>query len=298
MKRILAAAASLTAVTVSTAAILTGSTPGSAGSSPIPAVQPITVPAIQLPLDSSYPTAEQDMRLQRADMVARRACLRGMGLDMSVPDTYTPGQVAGKHQRLFGLLDPVEGAAVGYHGWGDPSEADRAREADVASRQVPAPVLRALLGEDPGTGVRVAGPEGGCVGQAARQLAAHGGGWDSGFLDSAALGAGDRSREDSSLVAAMQRWSSCMADAGYEYPDPLAAIDDPKWATERASEAERAVAANDAVCKDRTDLIAVWTSVTAEQQRAAMVTQKDSLAKDATALRITLDNADRVLHLG
>src|SRR5205823_14551075 len=49
------------------------------------------------------------------------------------------------------------------------------------------------------------------------------------------------SRQDSRVRAVFSAWSSCMREAGFSYADPMAANDDPAFATEQPRSEERRV---------------------------------------------------------
>lgn len=294
--RVLSASAAVAVAAVAVAAVGTSDAGPFATQPVIPAVAPVSVPAIVLPLDSYRPTSDQALLIQRAEAVARQDCLQSLGLHLPIPTQAFPVNAPGAHSRLFGVLDPVEGAKVGYHGYGDPAALDRARETEVAAMQDPA-IQAALTGRDPGTGQEAAAPvpSGGCLAVANRRLSLNGGGWKPQLVESLELAAGDAAARDPRVRNAVAAWIACMGEAGYSYPDPLAAGDDPRWATSQPTDAERAVAATDALCKDRTRLIPAWTAVTAEHQRTLIAQNETRLAADREELAATVRNAKSIV---
>ncbi|MFK4299275.1 hypothetical protein ABH924_004456 [Arthrobacter sp. GAS37] len=67
---------------------------------------------------------------------------------------------------------------------------------------------------------------------------------------------------DSRYVRVSNQWSACMKAEGFEYRDPIAAIDDVKWrGTEKATALEVAVATADVRCKVETNLVGLGAAV-------------------------------------
>ncbi|MFI6396470.1 hypothetical protein ACIBI5_54205, partial [Nonomuraea sp. NPDC050540] len=68
------------------------------------------------------------------------------------------------------------------------------------------------------------------------------------------------------------RWSACMARQGFRYPDPLTAITDRQWSTNKIGAQEIRTARADVRCKENTGLVDVWAEAESRIQRRAIRT--------------------------
>ena len=96
---------------------------------------------------------------------------------------------------------------------------------------------------------------------------------------------------DPAYVQAVRKWSACMSEHGYTYPDPQAALNDGKWHDDRmadkASAAQIATATADVQCKMSTNLIGVAVAVHAAYDQQYI----DAHADQLTAYRERLQQA-------
>ncbi len=63
---------------------------------------------------------------------------------------------------------------------------------------------------------------------------------------------------ESSVTNAFAKWSACMRRSGFGYATPLDAMNDRRFETAAPTGLEKSVAHADAVCKQQTNVIAVW----------------------------------------
>jgi hypothetical protein len=112
-------------------------------------------------------------------------------------------------------------------------------------------------------------PDGGCVGEAQRQLGAEiPADIDVDLVENLAFSAFKRSESDSRIEAATVKWAECMLAVGYQYAAPSEAAGDPRWAEppDHASPAEIAVATADVECKHKVNFGGVWLAVESAYQ--------------------------------
>lgn len=222
---------------------------------------------IALPLDAYVQDFADRQTVLRAEYALTKACVERFGLEFQAPawdkstaDVPSGGQPT--HYRLYGLLDEDHAEQMGYHSYGQESP----DEATYAQRDPAASLLAAgKLGGGTYKGITI--PDGGCIGEARREVE---GTTDLSLVDRLAADAWTESQRDSRVVAAFAAWSTCMTDAGYNYRTPMAADDDPKWGGEQASAEEIAVAVADVGCKKSTNLAGIRMAVEAAYQRVAM----------------------------
>ncbi|MEV0388786.1 hypothetical protein [Nonomuraea sp. NPDC050643] len=213
---------------------------------------------ISLPLDGHRLTLEEDLLLQRAEGHLVVVCMARFGVTYEPPEPR-PGLSSAGHERLYGLLDPEIAANWGYTG-------ENSAGLGTAQARPPAPERHEeLLTGSPERGT---GPDGGCVGEARRDLAAGSQQADENLIIDLAYVAGVRAEADGRVRAAFARWSACMAAAGFDYEDPWEPNNHP-WPHDdgTVSRQEKAVATADVRCKHETNLAGVWNTVAAAHQR-------------------------------
>ncbi|MBV2152681.1 hypothetical protein [Kitasatospora sp. SUK 42] len=220
------------------AALMSGCTArdGSAPAGPpaLGAVPTITEAGqVGLPTDPYLVTPAQNRLLVQARDAVTAECMRGFGF-AGRPTTVLGEEEAERARRtrgtLYGYFDTDRAGARGYD-----LNVRFANQSAPADTRPPASAAEqiALSGIDPATRQAVPSldgrpvPPGGC----ARQ------GLDA-FHDADGLAYGEGAMpdggpkvpaDDPRITAAYAAWSRCMKDEGYDYPDPVAAISDPKW---------------------------------------------------------------------
>ncbi|GAA3754510.1 hypothetical protein [Salinactinospora qingdaonensis] len=196
-----------------------------------------------------------------AEDLLTRACMREVGLDWQVltPMSHDPAPLS---RRRYGVLDPEMARHYGYH-LPPPSEEMAARDRVWQQREeLPKNQEQAVYGTD---------DQEGCWDQAREQL--HADVVDPGEpslyeFESEAFEAATQTGE---VTAVFDEWSACMREEGFDYADPLSAVGDSVWTrADQASQREVAAATADVACKDRTDLVQVWSKVESRLQEEAI----------------------------
>jgi len=243
---------------------------------------------LRLPLDDYYLSVAEGQRLARAGRALLNQCVRGFGFDYTAPDPVRTGPRTWTERR-YGLTDPAQ-AAGGY--WaadrvtaatsGRPANTSTAAEGDVVTGRG-AQVVR---------GRRV--PAGGCADEAQRRLAA---GSPAGADQTLAQRLGSDtffgSQRDPRVRAVFSQWSACMRAAGFNYAAPLDPPGDARF--QRAvSPVEIATARADVACKQRTNLVGVWFTVEADQQRPLVEANRAALRLARAAFQAELAVAAQV----
>lgn len=126
-------------------------------------------------------------------------------------------------------------------------------------------------------------PEGGCIGQAQREV--EGAAAGSTVTNELGYAAWEASNTDSRVLAGFSEWSRCMATAGFDYKTPMDANNDQRWAGPKASSEEIAVAVADVKCKKVTNLVGIRLAVDTAYQLRAIAANSEKLQ----SLRVALD---------
>ncbi|MFJ5550849.1 hypothetical protein [Streptomyces sp. NPDC093225] len=104
-----------------------------------------------------------------------------------------------------------------------------------------------------------------------------------------------RAKEAPEVVAAFRAWSSCMAERGYRYKQPLDASDDPRFATRDVTAEEIAAATADISCRDRTHVAKVWWQAETGLQTASLEKHAETLNKSRKDMETAVKAAAAVL---
>ncbi|MFI1769278.1 hypothetical protein ACH41H_45650 [Streptomyces sp. NPDC020800] len=194
----------------------------------------------------------------------------------------------------YGVDDPDQAAEHGYH--------NRKQEESSQPLEWPADQYVALTGQfDSGDSHRAHGhpvPEGGCLGQATRNIygSAPGSAKINGIkvtgyysLPFALWSESHKAaRKDPAWKKADRAWSACMKKQGFRYPDPDGASLDSAWlGTQKPSGKERKTAAADARCKLDTDYIGTVHAIETRAQKTVIGKHR----KDLDALRAAQERA-------
>jgi hypothetical protein len=254
---------------------------------PLGPVAPVTSPVpaglLDLPFDDYRPTFAEQSEIQRARTILARACLRERGVRLDVPDDVPiPGVIdVEPNLRRYGVIDETSAAGFGYH---FPRTADETRWQQARAR------WSASLTEDQRMALF---GEGGCTEQADAELTEV----DDGFFVSADFQSLRTSAKDQRVVAATAAWRTCMAEQGYDYPDPDAAISDPRWDLDAAAipRAELDTATADVRCKASSRLVETWHEVEVGVQQEEIRRDAGRFAGLASANEKRLASARRVL---
>ncbi|MFH8679546.1 hypothetical protein [Streptomyces lydicus] len=212
---------------------------------------------LRLPLDAYGSTAAETYAVEDAQDLLMRRCMNQLGLEWQTLPRVAPGDIAPPNLRRYGVV-PAEAARYGYHPRPDPPSVTRRDHAWDARGALPAAIQRAAYGTS-GTG--------GCLKTAQHQLVGDTAPPDYDAFNRLTEAALKSSRRAPEVRDALRTWHACMAKAGLDYPDPLAAAGSPRWNTAGPTPTERRTARADAACQQSTKLVAVWAAAETRIQR-------------------------------
>ncbi|MCE7001966.1 hypothetical protein LWC34_03840 [Kibdelosporangium philippinense] len=221
------------------------------------------------------------MRLQELEILKARntlmeRCLASHGITYTLP-MIDPERDAAKLRR-HGLVDAGEAAKYGYR---DPAVfATSDVKAKSVADQPPPDVVAVITGTRDGkVGGREVSPEG-CAGEANQTLVPDARPGQEPVSFELSMRSHEVTRTAPPVIAAAGAWSRCMAEAGFDYSDPDAAIKDPAFSSGRASEHEIAVATQDVRCKQRAKWVRTWVAVERVVQDMLARRRADDLARE------------------
>lgn len=259
------------------------------------------------PLDAYEATPEQTNTLNRAQGVLIGQCMQRFGFTYQAVEQSVPSATK-SNARVFGLSDPDTAAQFGYR---TPGMTDAPARPTPVTEPTAAEIL-ALHGEndiEPGTmpqnldeaeksggsSVKFNGkavPVGGCIRESFLQLYARKANEvDILFVFNLKGEAESKTREDSRVRAVNERWSQCMAKAGYKVTSPLQATKELGFSGGTlSSPAAVTTAKADVRCKQEVNLIGVYYAVTTayQQQRTEKNGETLALAKEQLESRLQL----------
>ncbi|MEV4637045.1 hypothetical protein AB0J80_06800 [Actinoplanes sp. NPDC049548] len=240
-----------------------------------------------LPLEPYRESSATLPRSAQAQQVLIEKCVQRFGL------RYTPPAEAGSSvvgaERRYGIADA---AAAREHGYHVPPPSGR----PAPETKPPPDTVAVLFGDGPSRHNGQAVPEGGCVGEARRKLAAGAPAvGDARLAEELSAETFDQAWRHSRARTAVTAWSACMRQAGYDYADPLKANDDPAFRTPEPTAREIAVARADVTCKEQSDLVDVLASVETAYQDRAVRRHAAELATLKESFAVRERNAARVL---
>ncbi|MEU0133462.1 hypothetical protein ABZ172_05400 [Streptomyces sp. NPDC006296] len=225
----------------------------------------------RLPIAAYSYTEAQNADIGAAEDVLTERCMKRLG----IPYTAVQAPEASRaSDRRYGLSSAEDAARYGYH---LPPKASF-----NPNKGLDAPTLVALYGRsagiegtaDPSLDV----PPRGCRGEAADSLDE-----DHRYRAGAETASGiarrsyQQATQDSRVREAVRRWSGCMADRGYTYSDPMAALGDERFLDKPVTEREVETARADMECKAEVRLLQTWFSV-------ETAVQKDMIADGSAEL--------------
>jgi hypothetical protein len=249
----------------------------------VPATAAVPADQLALPFDRYRLSFAEESEIGRARTVLAQACLRERGVRLDVPhDVRTPGVLdLTPNLRRYGVVDEATATQFGYHFPRTAAEARRQWDNDRWSNSLTEPQRMALFGE------------GGCTEQADIALTDV----DDDFFVDADFQSLRTSGADPRVVAATAAWRACMAEQGFDYPDPNAAISDRRWDLDAvdipAAEVDTALA--DVRCKASTRFVETWHAVEVGVQQEEIRRDSGRFAGLADARAKRLAAARRVL---
>jgi hypothetical protein len=245
--------------------------------------------ALTLPADRYLWTEQETERVRRAEDALLTACVARFGLVLPPAPALPNLAPATRTARRYGLTSAGEAARTGY----------RLPAALAANgRPQPSPtrpdstVLTVLHGTADEVGGRPV-PDGGCLAEADRRLGA---GQQVGVSDLAQDLNGqswELSFAHPLVTRAFTEWSACMAESGFRYPDPMAAMNDDRF-TGEPSAAEKETAQRDIACKRAHNTTGTWYSVEVAVQRALIDRNRPGLDEALRHKSDQLARADAV----
>ncbi|GGQ21698.1 hypothetical protein [Streptomyces roseolilacinus] len=261
-----------------------GSAPAPGTAAPSPAARQ-TGQRLRLPLDAYVSDVAETHAVEDAQDVLMRPCMNALGLEWKPLPRVDARDLAPWNLGRYGA-DAADAVRHGYHSPPDPPSVVRRDRAWDERDALPDRVLRAAYGP---TG------RGGCLEVARRRLVGDTAPPDYGAYNQLTGTALETSRRTPEVRAAAGRWSACMAEAGFDYPDPLAAATDERWRTPEPTPAERATARADAACQRTSGVMAVWAAAETRVQHGLIRRNADRLREAKARKDRWLAAARRVL---
>ncbi|MFE9453049.1 hypothetical protein [Streptomyces sp. NPDC006739] len=247
---------------------------------------PVDPKHLTLPLDDYRILNKDILVIDRARVVLLKSCMRRFGVDLPVrAEDKVPGPQY-DNERRYGLADAAEAARSGYHLFEKPVTPD------TYSRKE-----KQLLDGTVTVSNGVSVPKGGCAGEAARKLSTEDA-QEFNLVQKLNMSSYVASKKDPAVQEASRRWSSCMKNSGYSYPDPMAAINDSKFSGPTLGPDEKSVAKADVRCKQKVGFVAVWSTVETGYQHALIDHDKSKLAVLKARKAEIVKRADAVVRGG
>jgi hypothetical protein len=241
---------------------------------PITAVQPAPISpdsaAKPLPLTTYIATDEQRHLVAHAFLTLVNRCMVAAGFPAR---TTTSGKTASPPESWrYGVNDLDVAATHGYHTL--PQYHHSQPDHTANEPPVTADEEHAYSGGDAG----------GCLGQAQRRLGGHDNVnyMDDQLAQSLNIVGFDLSHRDPRVVQVIEQWRTCMRTAGFAATDPTTPVNRADAPEPTAAEIDTAKA--DVLCKQHTELVAVWHGVEAGYQQALIEANAIELDKGRTSV--------------
>jgi hypothetical protein len=256
----------------------------------IPQVIPVVdVKTLGLPLDRFTLDAKQSNLVERARVVLVVECLRDLGFEQETPPP-PPVSEEGRYTQRYGITEDAHARNHGYHP--APGAESTGGEDGFSLEPVERQVVTGQRTSIDGKQV----PQGGCGAEAERKLS-EGVKYDLPelFFEKLLSKAFEDAREDSRVRAAFGVWSACMRKSGFDYPDPWAANNDPRWLrTEVPSKEETATATADVACKRESNVVNINAAVERAYQERVIERNPAPFAKLRARVDAQVRNARAV----
>ncbi|WP_406124244.1 hypothetical protein [Streptomyces sp. NBC_00989] len=236
---------------------------------------------LRLPLDKYLLTADEQKIISQAREALIKKCMTRLGAQYEPTEQEASPEI-GNNERRYGLNDIELAKESGYHLPGLDQQ---------PSENYSKTILKLLRGGiDTYKGVSV--PAKGCLGEAQGEL-------NEVKTQESLQGAQDlnvksyqESQKDPAVIAAFKEWSKCMNAAGHKYTDPIAAINDKEFSTSKPGEHERKVAVADVLCKEKVNIISIWSSVESTYQMSLIKENSRGLEEGENAKLRTIGVAN------
>lgn len=246
------------------------------------------------PMDSYHLSSEERTTITRADDVLVRECMRRYGFDYTLPDRAGEPTL---ENRVIGIVDKKSATRYGYKPAGYLEHANRVKEAKSKQPKWTPEMMSVLNGVGKSKINGVAVPEGGCSAEAHGKLGMKldGKPGDESLVLRLEAMSGDLAEADSRLKAAFEKWSSCMAERGFDYRDPWQANNDPAFGEEVATQREIDTATADVACRTRQNVNGIWVAVRSAYQNRIIAANADELRNHQSTSAEQLQMATNVL---
>jgi hypothetical protein len=223
-----------------------------------------------LPVERYLESYPQEVTIQKAKNKAIKECMAGFGqkFDPPEPGVNPPGDGynAANIKRRYGLTDVDDVKQNGYQAPTSPNGEVEAYDLDGADANL-AYDLTVPFGHDvPDTLNGKKLPEGGCLGEANRQI----GTFDNSIAEDINLKSYAAFRTDPEVKNVTAKWASCMKSKDFAESSPLDAV-------AHATPDDAAKANADVACKKSTNLVPVYFAAEQSLQNKAITEHQGGL---------------------
>jgi hypothetical protein len=261
-----------------------------------------------LPLDGYLLSPQQSSAIGNAYTVLLSRCMARFGFTQPLPDVGGPNPNYGPSSSLrisghFGPQSASFAARWGYHPEGGLPADDPVLSVPKVTPEMATALSGSSTRQKFGPGGQVINgqqvPDHGCVGEANKRLtgAVDGSaGVDAQLATDLEFETMTRSEQDSRVRAVFAKWSACMANRGYHYADPLAALDDPQWGQTRlATQKEIQTAVADQACRQENNVVGVWYAVDYAYEKQAVDAHAEALGDVIANIQAQLNAAAQAM---
>ncbi|GGT28217.1 hypothetical protein GCM10014713_22270 [Streptomyces purpureus] len=243
-----------------------------------------------LPLQAYMPDQGQQELIRDARESLVASCMKRHGF------AYKPAQKLPQYgpksltDLRYGIHDATVAARYGYKPAVDLAAVAEQERRAMQSSVLPPEQEAVLTGQ---AGAKAA-PPGGCLGEAHRKIVGTGEA-ESTLPQDLANQAYIKSKESAAVRKAFSGWSACMKSQGYQYAEPMDAVNDRRFASRKAGPLELATAKADIGCREQNSVIKAWYAAEAELQKGAVERNAERLRTVKSDLAQAVKNAARVL---
>jgi hypothetical protein len=253
--------------------------------------------SVVLPLDA-YEVADNEAVLARAKTALAQQCMRAKGLDLPASLMDQTGPSSPPPSVLYGVIDMDSAKTYGYRL--PPQQSGAGRQADASHDDITPAIADAYFENTRQNKL-------GCAGEARQKLNTAKVEDADGFVNDLRQESSVAANGDSRVKAVTAKWSSCMKNAGFDYPDPQAPAHDhgllgkglptPAGAAlPPPSPDEIAVAVTDVTCKRQSQYLTTVALVTAAYQKEVIDKQAQRLKQGQDVWKQEVQDANKVLE--
>ncbi len=254
---------------------------------PVVLALPADLEKIEYPLDAYRNEAERSGLIEWAWNKAVQHCLTRFGFDIAI-GLQQPEPPRSAESR-YGMVNAEKAATHGYTG------APIAEPQPMTlSERIPAQAVAIFDGSASGEHNGEPVPQGGCRAEAARQIIPTANPY---FAQELEKTAGQRAAKDERLLGYVQKWSDCMALAGFRYhfpSEPYQAWIGRAQPGKVPAPEEIATAVADVKCKVDTDFLRNWVAIEVAYQHQIIEEKSAALADHVKAMTLAGQRAAAV----